>query len=397
MGNWTVLENDKDICRVRLEEMMKVKIELGLDVELLEFKKSICFASEMIKGVETNGHAIVVDVAEEGDPEKIREDIINLFKKYVSTTNKEKAEFANTVEREYCCDLWDDDKLFHVFEPGVVSLNGKAQFLYDFMENEFVKLGKNMGAVWKRYPALLSIKDYQKTGYIKNSPQYSIFCANAHEDIKELEKLDKIVGTEELSDVLATPKFALSPSGCFYVYIEHKNKILDDNKMFTFTGHVFRNEGRFNYDEIGRLRDYHCTEIVFLGEEKFVKESRMYVIERIKELLIRWNLNGILIKASDPFIMPRMQKFKKIQLIDDSKYELKLNVSKDKNISVASFNLHGTAFSYPFNITMKKCEETVTGCVGFGIERWVIAFLSQYGECVERWPEDIRLAYYQNK
>ena len=60
------------------------------------------------------------------------------------------------------------------------------------------------------------------------------------------------------------------------------------------------------------------------------------------------------------------------------------------------FCLHGTAFTHPFDISMKE-SEAVTGCIGYGLERFVLAFLSQYGENVETWPEVIRAAYKLNK
>lgn len=88
-----------------------------------------------------------------------------------------------------------------------------------------------------------------------------------------------------------------------------------------------------------------------------------------------------------------MQKFKKIQIIDSSKYELRINYSDENQLSCASFNLHGTAFSYPFVILVDGCDETVTGCVGLGIERWVLAFLCQFGIEIDGWPEQIGRVY----
>ena len=91
----------------------------------------------------------------------------------------------------------------------------------------------------------------------------------------------------------------------------------------------------------------------------------------------------------DPFVVPSMQKFKKIQVQEQSKYEMQLAWCKAKYLAVASFNLHGTAFTDPFNIRLNGCEKPVTGCVGYGIERWVLAFLSQYGLDMANWPKEV--------
>lgn len=71
---------------------------------------------------------------------------------------------------------------------------------------------------------------------------------------------------------------------------------------------------------------------------------------------------------------------------EGSKYELLLKYSSKKSIAVASFNIHGTAFTQPFNIKIKNIETPVTGCAGFGIERWVLAFIAQYGWDDNQWP-----------
>ena len=97
--------------------------------------------------------------------------------------------------------------------------------------------------------------------------------------------------------------------------------------------------------------------------------------------------------AFDPFIIPKMQKFKKIQKSEELKYEIRLNCSNEHEISVASFNLHGSAFTSPFNIKIANIDNTVTGCIGFGLERWVIAFISQFGIDINNWPDEIKNAY----
>lgn len=88
--------------------------------------------------------------------------------------------------------------------------------------------------------------------------------------------------------------------------------------------------------------------------------------------------------------MPKMEKFKLIQLNERSKYELKLYYNDEKALAAASFNLHGTAFTKPFNIKIRNVNYPVTGCIGFGIERWVLGFLAQYGLCEKKWPKDVR-------
>jgi seryl-tRNA synthetase len=195
--------------------------------------------------------------------------------------------------------------------------------------------------------------------------------------------------------MLKTPNYSLSPSACFHVYEEYKNTELERNTVITFTQSVFRNEGRFNFQEFGRMRDYHVREIVFIGSEDFVKNSRQLFIDKVKEIIEKMKIDAKISIASDSFILPHMQKYKKIQIIDNSKYELSFFYDEEHSVSVGSFNLHGTAFTVPFNFSVKDTE-TVTGCIGFGLERLVLTFLSQFGENEQNWPEEIRKKIVSN-
>jgi len=279
----------------------------------------------------------------------------------------------------------------------MIGLNEEAIFLYEYFEKKFESFALELNAVKKMYPVLLPVDSYKKTGYLNNSPQYAIFCCTAYENIHTLNKLNNSVGTEKVERLLKLPEYALSPSACFHTYIEYQNKILPAKNIFTFTQSVFRNEGRFNYTDVGRLKDYHVREIVIVGNQEYVSQIRRAILDKTIEFLKELDLCGEVIVASDPFIMPKMQKYKKMQLIEETKYEMRLNYNVDKKISVASFNLHGTAFTYPFNIKAEGCEGTVTGCVGYGLERWIIAFISQYGNEPDKWPNAVKEEYENGK
>lgn len=220
------------------------------------------------------------------------------------------------------------------------------------------------------------------------------FIEMAREDINTLKRIEKeIVVKGDRLDILSQPCFALSPSACFHVYAEYKNQVLGQNMLITFTQNVFRNEGRLNFKEVGRLRDYHVKEIVFLGDEDYVASKRNEAIDKVCLLLEEWELDGNISSSADPFVLPKMQKFKKIQKREKIKYEVQLYYNEKETMAVASFNLHGGAFTHAFNIKLNGNKEAVTGCIGFGLERWVLCFLARHGEDVTHWPEKVREEY----
>lgn len=353
-----------------------------------ELVKNIGFVSEEITEYHLNGNELFVTVTDNCDEVDIEKSIIEYEEKFVSEQFEKSVFSFQDDQRYYYEDVYHNCDV-HYFGHGNIALNGIAEFLFRFFDKEFEHLALQHNAKRKIYPALLPIDAYQKTGYLRRSPQYAIFCCNTFEDFHKLEHLNRSINEGKIDSVLKKPEFALSPSACFHTYLEYENQNLNQNSLFTFCQNVFRNEGRFNFIETGRLMDYHVREIVMIGSDEYVSSIRSQLMDDTIELLKCWNLCGTVVVASDPFVMPKTQKLKKIQRAEKTKYEVRLNCSPNHKISVASFNLHEQAFTQPFGIKVKGCENTVTGCIGFGIERWVLAFLSQFGTNPDAWPKEI--------
>ena len=61
-----------------------------------------------------------------------------------------------------------------------------------------------------------------------------------------------------------------------------------------------------------------------------------------------------------------------------------------KLLACGSINLHGNFFGSRFDIINGDGSSVHTGCVGLGIERWVLAAFTQHGFDEARWPEQVR-------
>lgn len=370
---------------------MELKFNLENKIDKKELLKSIGFVSESIRNCSIKEDELIIDAEDICDLSSLKAKVQKYIDKFVNT-NEEKKLFENIdLNREFFAESINDT--IKQFGDGLIGLNGVSLFLFEFFDSLFESIALKYGAIKKIYPVLLPIDAYIKTGYIKNSPQYATFCCSPYEDIEELSCLNDSAKNHQLKDHMKEPNYALSPSACFHTYLDYENHNLDSNTIVTFRQSVFRNEGRFNYSEIGRLRDYHVREIVLIGNQVFVEEKRGQILNDIINILKELNLDSNISIASDPFVMPKIQKFKKIQVSEEIKYEVRLSVNNNQMISVASLNLHGKAFTQPFNIEIDKCDDTVTGCVGFGIERWVLSFLCQYGSNPSNWPLMIKNKY----
>ena len=375
-----------------MEHVLSLRLEKNLDEK--EFRKCIGFLSEAIRSFRIEDGILTVETDATEDSDTLRTKIETAEKKFLSSKHN-RILFEHRAEKAYRSPAELTSICF--MDEGMIALEQKSLFLFEYFDHRFreIALGLEAECVEKKYPVLLPREKYAMTGYLKNSPQYAMFCSSPHEDLTFLEGLEIKTKEGRLSELLNQPDYALSPSACFHTYIELQNQVLDSNRVVTFVQSVFRNEGRFNFGEFGRLRDYHVREIVLIGGEAFVCAKRLAVLERIKDLLSELDLSGDIAVACDPFILPKMQRYKKMQLSEESKYEVHLNYKKEEQVSVASLNLHGNAFTFPFHIGIKNIASPVTGCVGFGLERWVLAFLAQYGEEESRWPATVKERYQE--
>lgn len=370
-----------------------IKIELKKNIDKKEFIKNIGFVSETILDFSVKDNTLIVKISDNADENQIEHDLKLYSEKFIFPDKDRILYDYDDSTRHYHDVLNEYTQCIHDFGCGNIAFSGVAEYLYRFFDKRFESIAMEYNAYCKVYPTLLPIEAYKKTGYLKHSPQYAIFCCSTFEDMNKLENLDKNIDSYNWSSVLKNPIHALSPSACFHTYLEYENMVLDTNSVVTFNQNVFRNEGRFNYSEFGRLMGYHVREIVMIGSADFVLNIRKRILDEVINLLKQWEMCAKVSIAADPFIIPKMQKFKKIQKSEELKYEVRLNCSNEHEISVASFNLHGTAFTSPFNIKTADSENTVTGCIGFGLERWVIAFISQFGIDVNNWPSEIKNAY----
>lgn len=377
--------------------MDNIKIKLKTNVRNKELLKNIGFISEDILGYRFVDNSISIDISDGADKKTLEDKLRAYVNQFISSDAGECIYHYDDSTQHYYDNIYKAVNCIHCFGHGNVAFSGAAEFLFKFFDSKFERIALDFNAHPKIYPVLLPLNAYQKTGYLKRSPQYAMFCCNTFEDVEKLEVLSRDVENRNLKTQLKEPTFALSPSACFHTYLEYENTILDENSAFTFCQSVFRNEGRFNFSEIGRLMDYHVREIVLIGSDEYVLTVRQQILTLLVEFLNKLGLCYTVDVAADPFVMPKIQKFKKIQRSEEIKYEVKLNCSPKDRISVASFNLHGSAFTHPFNIKIADRNDTVTGCIGFGIERWVIAFICQCGFDPIQWPDEIKNAYYNRR
>jgi seryl-tRNA synthetase len=185
----------------------------------------------------------------------------------------------------------------------------------------------------------------------------------------------------------------LNPAACFPCYPTLTGKTFKDGACFTWMGRVFRYESR-NINGLDRLYEFNVRELVFVGDEEYVRDVRRRALPVVEELAAMIDIDCKVQTATDPFFATVSAAKKFWQAAQEVKNEIKIPAlgsdGSVKQLACGSINLHGNFFGKRFGILDGKGEPVQTGCVGLGIERWLLAAFTQHGFDERRWPEGVR-------
>jgi seryl-tRNA synthetase len=270
---------------------------------------------------------------------------------------------------------------------GGLRLEGEVVLLEQAFDRIFREMAEKHGASLRRYPSFLSSAQIKNSGYLQHFPQniYGI-CEIPHEYDHLQHYRNQINQAQGTSDLLQHNGLFLQPCVCFHVYEElaRSGQSTDDLQLFTAVGHCYRHEHRSRLSEI-RLREFYMREIVYVGKADRVVQMRAQLIEETWALFAELGLRGFIESATDPFYYAEDNVLQFYQSSSALKYELRLATDDQPDFSIASFNLCGHVLCQAFGVD--RCgEETHSGCTGFGIDRWIQAFLAVHGHSAAHWP-----------
>ncbi len=292
--------------------------------------------------------------------------------------------------------------------PGQVALSGPAQALARLLDRCFAELASShFGATEVAYPILIPTSVLARCGYFRSFPQSVSVVSHLHEDFDTIEafRQDNAEADElrvSRGDLFAPAKAALAPSVCYHCYHAlERTRVPATGRIVTATGRCFRYESK-NLTGLDRLWDFTMREIIFIGAESWVADMRERAVAAVAALLNAWNLASAIESASDPFFATTLRHAASWQISQALKYEIRVPIeptppNRTRTLAVGSFNLHGSFFGRTFDIQLADGSPAFTGCVGFGIERLVLAIFAQYGMRPDRWPAALRSALMSDR
>ena len=266
--------------------------------------------------------------------------------------------------------------------------------LMSLFDRDARALATRMAAMPYQFPSLIGADVLDRCRYLRSFPSALTMVSHLREDLGTIQEFARKAGWDgnqlvHNSDNLSSIQCLLAPSVCFHHYAWLRDRQLPGPACITAVGKCFRYESRTMIG-LERLWDFTMREVVFVGPQQYVLDQRQRVMDLTVELLDRWGLCYEIRSANDPFFIEDYASMVAFQLAFDLKFEILAPLPyKQKDLAIGSLNYHQDFFGRSFNITGPKGEPFCTGCLGYGLERVALAFLSQHGLDPKSWPAAI--------
>ncbi|HVE45378.1 MAG TPA: hypothetical protein VNA57_01340 [Acidimicrobiales bacterium] len=266
---------------------------------------------------------------------------------------------------------------------GQATLSGPLLDLADRLDRRFVSMSGSWGAEELRFPPLIAAAELERIDYFRSFPHLATFaaCLGTEEANLETFTAGDPVGADgslRLTE-LAPVTEVLTPAACYHLYAHYRGQVFTGPRWFTTRATCFRREE--HYRPLERQWSFTMREIVIMGTAAearvFLDEATAAVDALVEELglPLGWTM------ATDPFFKPSRNPQYLMQRIDPTKHELLF----EDRLAIASRNLHHDHFGRAFEI-QREAAPVHTACIAFGLERWLAAFVHQFGPDDSRWP-----------
>jgi seryl-tRNA synthetase len=315
-------------------------------------------------------------------------------KVFVETLRRDTGPFQADVNRGLVERGW-----MHDYGKGQVAYSGPVLKLARLINDKAGALYQQaFDAKDGHFPAMIDADTLHKCGYFDSHPNAVTFLGNMLEDFDAIEAFRLANSCSEGAhmpphDHIHVDGMCLNPAACFPCYPTLKGQTFASGACYTWMGRVFRYESR-NINGLDRLYEFNVRELVFVGDADYCRDVRRKALPIIEELAAFFDIECRVQTATDPFFATVSAAKKFFQAAQEVKNEIKIPAlgadGQIKQLACGSVNLHGHFFGERFDIRDGNGAFVQTGCVGLGIERWVLAAFTQHGFDPERWPKPVR-------
>jgi len=268
-------------------------------------------------------------------------------------------------------------------DNGQSALSGPLLDLYRRLDGMFLSWARGWDAEDHLFPTFLPARVLAAVDYFRSFPHLATFPVALDPTDENLDAFTR----QQLPDgdgrvrltAMAPIQDVLTPAACYHFYSAFRGRTLERPQYLTTRATCFRREAY--YAPLARQWSFSMREIVCLGSAEEVKRFLDTSRERLERSLRVIDLPVAWETASDPFFRPRQNPKRLAQQLDTLKTEMVFG----GGLAIGSLNFHRDTFGEAFEIR-REGKPAFSGCVAFGVERWMRAFLTRFGPEPSGWP-----------
>jgi seryl-tRNA synthetase len=262
------------------------------------------------------------------------------------------------------------------YENGQSALSGDLLALYRKLDALFVRWTAERCVVEHHFPTFIPVRELQRIHYLQAFPHQATFAVTLQSEDENLAAFSdrNVVPGEGAVELTHTKPVTdiLTPAACYHFYIHYQGWRLHEPLLLTTCSTCYRHERR--YRPLQRQWSFNMRELVCLGSESEVKAFLVRQQAQVTAFVAALGVEARWQVATDPFFRPERQPKYLAQKVFPVKQELVL----EDGLAIASVNRHHDHFGRAFDI-QRADRAASSGCVAFGLERWLYALVRRYG------------------
>jgi seryl-tRNA synthetase len=250
-------------------------------------------------------------------------------------------------------------------------------------------VAKNDGAFRVHFPPVVARDVFERSEFMDSFPQLTgtvfSFVGN---DAQHKELAERIHGGRDWSDLQAMTDVVLTPAACYPIYPSFTGTLPPGGRTVDMWSYCFRHEPS---GDPARMQMFRVREFVRAGEQQEVLAWREMWLQRGLDLLLSLGLAAKAVPAADPFFGRGGRLLAVNQREQGLKFEVVVPIcSSERPTAVCSFNYHQEHFTNLFKVRTSRGTVAQTACLGFGLERIVMALFKTHGFEAKEWPGAVR-------
>lgn len=280
----------------------------------------------------------------------------------------------------------------HLIPSGVRGLYGRSgvfEAIAEQFERYVTRCGADLHAEVMRFPPLMARAAYEATDHLDTMPH---LCGSVHTFLGGEDEYARLGETRRAGgdwmSFLSPSDVVMVPAACYPLYPTATGTLTTAGRTVDLRTFVFRHEPS---DDPARMQIFRQREYVRLGTPAQAVAHRDEWLGRATEIHRSIGLPVEKVVANDPFFGRGGRVMKATQREQDLKYELVCPIASDEApTAITSSNYHLDHFGHAFDIRTPDGELAHSACVGFGLERVVLALFRTHGLDPDEWPREVR-------